>query len=75
MSGAVVSIACSCGRSMSAPCAAVGEIPSVAARFAGWGYDEHGIARCPDCYGGNAAEEVIGHADACQGDLFIGEAA
>lgn len=64
-----LSMTCLCGRSTSAPCPTVGDIPAVAESFADWGHDKRGMVRCPDCL---AAGDIVQPkpARAKQPDLF-----
>jgi hypothetical protein len=40
---------CGCGRSISIECPTVADIPAAAAQMEGWGDDERGLVRCPQC--------------------------
>ncbi len=44
-----------CRREMVVECPTVGDILAAHARFIGWGDDERGGVRCPDCLAGIAA--------------------
>lgn len=68
-------MACACGRSVSAPCPSVADIPAVQSGFAGWGYDEHGFVRCAECLAGGTTKRAAASDTARQGELFAGEAA
>lgn len=45
---AYLTATCMCGRSSGVPCPTVGDIPA-ASEAIGWGYDERGFVRCPEC--------------------------
>lgn len=45
----VLTMTCLCGRSTSAPCPTLADMPSAVATFTGWGWDDHGFVRCPEC--------------------------
>lgn len=42
---------CGCGKAVWAACPNLDGIIAVRSQFAGWGYDERGFVRCPDCLG------------------------
>lgn len=67
MAGAtpILAITCRCGRSVSAPCPTLADLPSALATFTGWGWDERGFVRCPECI--KAPAET---AEPAQGRLF-----
>jgi hypothetical protein len=56
----VLSMTCRCGRSVSAPCPNLHDLPSVLATFVGWSFDERGFVRCPECI--KAPAEAVGPA-------------
>lgn len=63
----VLGMICGCGRRVSAECPTVAEIGTVFAHFEGWGHDERGFVRCPECLAGGVPVPVPA---APQGDLF-----
>lgn len=65
--------ACACGRTISVECPNVADIPGAAAQMAGWGHDERGFVRCPDCLATPPAEPEC--AAVQQPDLFEKDAA
>lgn len=51
MSTPTLGLTCTCGRSRVTPCATLDLILEgvVAATLEGWGYDQRGFVRCPEC--------------------------
>jgi hypothetical protein len=41
--------ACGCGKVISIECPAIADIPAAHAKMVGWGHDERGFVKCPDC--------------------------
>ena len=65
-----LSMACECGRSASVPCPTVADIAASLGQFEGWGHDERGFVRCPECI---AAGVVIERAPAAKDQLGLFE--
>lgn len=61
----VLTMTCLCGRSASAPCPMLADMPSALVTFTGWGWDDHGFACCPECIKTPAVA-----AEPAQGRLF-----
>lgn len=57
---AVLTMACRCGRTASAPCPELRDIPATAEQLTrlGWGWDERGRVRCPECVGADEPAAV-----------------
>lgn len=73
---ASLSMTCLCGRTASAPCPTVADILTV--RIEGWGNDERGSVRCPECAGAPLPARQVESArkvEPAQLRLFGGEAA
>jgi hypothetical protein len=54
-SHAFATMTCRCGRSASASCPSLAGLPAALATLPGWGWDERGFVRCPECKGTAAA--------------------
>jgi hypothetical protein len=64
---------CGCGRDIVAECPTLSDIPAAQQQFIGWGYDERGLVRCPDCLAAGVVEKRP--APGGEPDLFGGVAA
>lgn len=61
----VLTMTCLCGRFISAPCPTLAYLPPALAMLTGWGWDDRGFVRCPECIKAPAETAAL-----AQGRLF-----
>ena len=47
-----------CARTASAPCPDLRDLPAAIGRAEGWGFDERGFVRCPECMAAPAEADL-----------------
>jgi len=67
---AFATMTCRRGRSASAPCSDLRDLPAALATLAGWGWDERGFVQCPECRNAPATAEAPQQAPP-QGELLL----